>query len=117
MLAKHSEKTLPKDVIQKELSTVTKKILSLADVDAIYAIGSASRYEMRPSSDIDIVVLASGIDNAKDIEKTLLRARLTEYPLDLIVYETSDFQRRSLIGGLAFIAANDGLLLFEKKFK
>lgn len=73
--------------------------------------------EMKPSSDIDIVVLIEGIENAKRIEKILLRTGLTNYPLDLIVYETADFYKRSRIGGLAFITANDGLLLFKKELK
>ncbi len=108
-----ASRTVPADV----LDDIVRRIVAVADPDKIILFGSAARGEMRPSSDLDLLVVKSGVPH---------RGRLTEEiymglsgigrAADIIVVTPEDIERyRDVHATVIKPAIREGRVIYERK--
>ena len=81
--------------------------------------GSAARGAMTAASDLDVFVIVSHGIRSRDVRQYLPRP-IAPIPVDLIVVEQEEFEKRRLIGGVCMEADRDGteiypIFVFPKK--
>ncbi len=94
---------------------IVRRILRVCSPDRVILFGSAASGTMTPDSDIDLLVLESQVEDARE-EATRLRAALAgiPFPIDVIVMSRDRFEEtREVIGGIAFPAARYGRVIYE----
>ena len=85
------------------------QIISLVTPHQVILFGSASRGEMTDASDLDVVVIVRDIDEVKSTQKSLNQlSRLLQWPVDCLVVDLETFKRKSEIGGVYFVAKEEG---------
>ena len=82
----------------------------------IYLFGSAAQDRMSETSDLDFALVYSKEQDLA-VAKSLLygAARTDDWPMDFLFYTLEDFCARAKIGGVAYLIANEGRLVFEKE--
>jgi predicted nucleotidyltransferase len=75
---------------------------------SIYIFGSAINGNFTAESDIDILVVLEDQKSIREVQALIVRLGQKEWPIDWILKEKSDFERRSEIGGVCFIAKAQG---------
>ncbi len=97
------------------LQTIVERVLSVSSPERILLFGSAATGELSPSSDIDLLVLESEVDDARR-EANRIREVLRRLgkPFDVIVMTTERFEEtKDVIGGLAYPASRYGRVVYE----
>jgi len=95
--------------------TIIERVTSVSAPDRIILFGSAARGDMNRDSDIDLLVLRSGSFNIREERKKIRDALFGfEYPIDLILMQTEQFERsKHVVGGIAYPANGQGVLIYE----
>ena len=91
-------------------------ILSQCCPEQVILFGSASTYQMRDSSDIDIVLVFKNRSELNEAKKDLFTSRsVNDWPHD-ILYHTKETFRKSVDsgGGATYLADKEGRILFTK---
>ncbi len=92
---------------------VFETILENCNPVSIVLFGSAARNELTPSSDIDVVVV---VETSTQIKPTLkvLASKSGElgFPVDFLVIDKKNYDKKSEIGGVFFDARHEGIILF-----
>ena len=99
------------------ISELKKKILSVGreKVRRILLYGSRARGEATPGSDFDLLVVEKDPVSKRE-EARLLRRQVKEVgvPADVRVMGETEFQEtRGIIGGIAYPASKEGIVLYE----
>ena len=94
---------------------IVRRILTVAEPDRVILFGSAASGQMTCDSDIDLLVVEPGPENARN-ESVRIRRALGDlgYPVDVIVIATERFEEtKGVIGGIAYPAHRYGRVLYE----
>lgn len=103
--------TLNESFIQK----VVGKILTVAHPERVILFGSASKGQVCPDSDVDLLIIEKNVVNPRE-ETLRIRKALTEIemPVDVIVMASDRFEEtRNVIGGIAYPANKYGKVIYE----
>ncbi len=103
------------EVSEETLREVIRRILGVCSPDRVILFGSAATGRMTRDSDIDLLVLDSGLVDRRK-EALLIRRALSglPFPFDIVVMSKDRFdETRNVIGGIAWPAARDGKVIFE----
>lgn len=91
-------------------------ILACCKPVRVYLFGSAARNEMTDSSDLDLLVVLPDGENIKEaVKKYYSRPKTHSWPVDILFMEEAEFARKSQLGGVAMLCAQEGQVLFEVK--
>ncbi len=113
MFHKLFAKKLAKEEAAHLIELEKEYIVSVCKPLAIFLFGSAARNEMTDASDLDFLVVLSDETDLKALKKQYYcspRKRL--WPVDIIFMDKTTFLQKSLIGGVAMICLQEGLLLY-----
>lgn len=89
-----------------------QEIVSLVAPYQVILFGSASRYEMTESSDLDVVVIVTNIEEIKSVQKSLNQlSRRIDWPVDCLVIDLNSFENKSKVGGVYFVIKEEGVQL------
>ena len=100
---------LPAEDQAELIAKLYAQIISLVTPLQVILFGSASRGEMTDASDLDIVVIVRDIGEVKSTQKSLNQlSRLLQWPVDCLVVDSDTFKRKSEIGGVYFVAKQEG---------
>ncbi len=78
----------------------------------VILFGSAGRGEMTDASDLDFVVVVRTPQEVKQTQRDLNQlSRILDWPVDCLVVSEVECSAKSQIGGVYFIAADEGILL------
>ena len=85
-------------------------------LDRVILFGSAARGTMTEASDLDIVLVFDLREQAIDALKRLYSARQrSHWPIDILSVDRAHFEKMSRLGGILFVAADEGRTIFERK--
>lgn len=94
---------------------IVRRVVTVAEPKRIILFGSAAAGEMTRDSDIDLLVLVSGV-NDPHAESVRIRQALRGlgYPFDIIVMPGERFEEsKEVIGGIAYPAHRYGRVVYE----
>ena len=94
-------------------------ILRACQPNRVILFGSAARLEMTDASDIDLILIFPDDHDVRTTKNIVYKARpKDDWPQDLLFYTEQEFDS-SLAkgGGAAYVAAAEGVILFEKEAK
>ena len=104
------------DEIPDVLDEVVQRIVAVADPEKIILFGSAARGELGPDSDLDLLVVKSGVHRRK-LAQSYEKLLGVGYPVDVIVVTPEDIERYGdaigLIVGPALL--REGRVIYERK--
>jgi uncharacterized protein len=97
------------------LELIVRRVVEAAAPDRIILFGSASRGELRPGSDIDLLVIKAGVGHrrrlAQDIYMNLSGVGI---PVDVVVATPEDIQRfGSRVGSVLEPALREGRVIHD----
>lgn len=80
----------------KLLAEVIRRIVEVAQPERIILFGSAARGEMGPDSDIDLLVVKSGVEVRRELAKRIYRRLFgLTTPVDVVVVTPEDVERHA----------------------
>jgi DNA polymerase sigma len=96
------------------LKSLISRITRLESSCSIYIFGSFVRDELTAESDIDLCVIVPDSISPKQFYKDLYSSGPVSpsWPLDLLIFRKSDYDRKSNIGGVCFDIKIDGVELY-----
>lgn len=110
----HPIKTPHPALDQALIDAIVERLRIEIEPDRVILFGSAARGEMRPDSDIDLLVLVRNPTNPRELS-VRFDTRLADLPrrFDVRVLDTDWFEAsKDTIGGLAYPAHKDGVVLY-----
>lgn len=98
------------------LTEIVRRILAVSDPEQIILFGSYARGEPGPDSDLDLLVIESGVDAPRRESVRLRRAlRGLLVPIDVIVATPEHIHRhRDTLGLIYGPAIREGKVLYER---
>jgi len=92
------------------LDEVIRRIVEVAQPDRIILFGSAARGEMGPDSDVDLLVIKSGVAHRGRLaEEIYMRLFGIRVPVDVVVVAPEDVERqRGKVGSIIGPALREG---------
>ncbi|MDI7267300.1 MAG: nucleotidyltransferase domain-containing protein [Myxococcota bacterium] len=103
------------EIDERVLGKIVQRVLGAARPSRILLFGSAAEGTMTPDSDIDLLVIHDGSEDAAR-EGVRIRAALAGmgYPFDVFVMSAEEFEEtKNVIGGLAYPANKYGKVIHE----
>ncbi len=98
------------------LDDIVRRIVAVADPDKIILFGSAARGEMRPSSDLDLLVVKSGVHRRKLAQRIYRDLIGVGQAVDVVVASPDDLDRYGDSVGLVYRSAlQEGETIYERK--
>lgn len=113
-LLRSASPKMSKEARDALLARAVQAVVDVHDPVAIYAVGSILNDDFDESSDIDLVVVVKEMSLAKNAWR--LRRRVREkaaWPIDLVYFDVSSFEAKKNVGGMAYIAAQEGKAVFR----
>lgn len=97
------------------LVEVIRRIVEVADPDRIMLFGSAARGQMGPESDLDLLVVKSGVPHRRRLAQQIYRRLLgLTVPIDVIVVTPEDVERyRDKVGPIIGPAIEEGRVVYD----
>jgi uncharacterized protein len=98
------------------LAEVVRRIVEVANPDRIVLFGSSARGEMGPDSDLDLLVVKSGVPHRRRLAQQIYRRLLgLTVPVDVIVVTPEDVeQSRDKVGSIIGPALLEGRVVYGK---
>ncbi len=91
-------------------------VLSKTKPELVILFGSAATGRFDSYSDIDLLVVFSDLTAATIGRKALYSGKaLKEHSVDFVCVARDEFDRKKDLGGIAFVAQNEGQVLFSSK--
>ena len=95
------------------LKGIIARVLQIEPAVTIYIFGSFVENRFTAESDLDLAVIVPDEASPKAfLQKIYQAGRLSDWPLDLLVFRKSDFAKKSQIGGVCFDIRESGIELF-----
>jgi len=96
--------------MQALLDEIVRRVVEVAHPDRIILFGSAARGEMGPDSDIDLLVVKSGVPHRRRLAQQIYRALIGVLtPVDVAVVTPEDLERhRGRTGAIIGPALEEG---------
>jgi predicted nucleotidyltransferase len=111
-------KLTAKKLSQKEVDSIVTGFLNelkeLPEVEEIILFGSAARGEMSEASDVDFVAIFPAKAGARVGSKQFHKNRKNFWPVDVLFVDREHFESRSQLGGVFFVAREEGKILFRR---
>ena len=82
-----------KPVEQKILDKIIQRIVEVADPEKIILFGSAARGEMGPNSDVDLLVVKSGVHRRRLTQAIYMNLFGVGQAVDVVVVTPEDIER------------------------
>ena len=97
------------------LAEVIRRIVEVARPDQIVLFGSAARGQMGPDSDLDFLVVKSGVPHRRRLAQQIYRRLLgLTVPIDVIVVTPEDIERyREKVGPIIGPALEEGRVVYD----
>jgi len=104
------------DEIPDVLDEVVQRIVAVADPEKIILFGPAARGELGPDSDLDLLVVKSGVHRRKLAQSIYEKLLGVGYPVDVIVVTPEDIEKYGdAIGLILDPALREGKVIYERK--
>lgn len=102
--------TVPQDI----LNEIVRRVVEVAQPDRIILFGSAARGQMGPDSDLDLLVVKSGVPHRRRLAQAIHRHLFgVGVPVDIIVVTPEDIEAfRNKVGTIIGPALQDGKELY-----
>lgn len=102
--------------VHKAISRMTKRIVRKFHPEKIILFGSHARGEAGPDSDVDLLVVLSGIGSRRDAEIEIgVALHQFRIPKDIVVTTPEDFEwRKEIPGTVERPAALEGKVLYAR---
>lgn len=114
ILSRPLEAETTAELVQQEV----QRLVSHCSPEAIFLFGSARHGLMTTASDLDVlVVLPDGCDVGAAKTRYYRSARQNTVPVDVLFFTQTEFDRRSKLGGICFVVAEEGALIYSKNAK
>ncbi|QAA76352.1 MAG: nucleotidyltransferase domain-containing protein [Candidatus Bipolaricaulis sibiricus] len=98
------------------LGEIVRRIVAVADPEKIILFGSAVRGEMRPSSDLDLLVVKSGVHRRQLAQRIYRDLIGVGQAVDVVVATRDDLDRYGDSVGLVYRSAlHEGETIYERK--
>jgi predicted nucleotidyltransferase len=96
------------------LETLVRRIVEVARPDRIVLFGSAARGEMGPDSDIDVLVVKSGVEHRRRLAQDIyMNLSGVGVGVDLIVLTPEDLEaQRDSVGSIVGPALAEGRVIY-----
>jgi predicted nucleotidyltransferase len=96
------------------LETLVRRIVEVAQPDRIVLFGSAARGEMGPDSDLDVLVVKSGVQHRRRLAQDIyMNLSGVGVGVDLIVLTPEDLEaQRDSVGSIVGPALNEGRVIY-----
>ncbi len=114
-LAKLSAKKLTENAQQELVQSLLSDLVVLGGVQEILLFGSAARLEMTEASDIDVVAIFDTHEVAREGAKKFHKNRTALWPTDVLFVDRNLFEARSILGGVLFVARDEGKSIYKRK--
>jgi predicted nucleotidyltransferase len=76
------------------LDKIVRRVVEVAQPDRIILFGSAARGELGPDSDVDLLVIKSGVEHRRRLAQEIYRALIgVGAPVDVVVAAPEDIER------------------------
>lgn len=107
---------MSQDKLSKLLEEITRRILAVSVPEQIILFGSYARGAPDPDSDLDLLVIETGIEAPRRESVRLRRAlRGLHVPIDVVVATPQQIERhRDTIGLIYGPAVREGRVLYER---
>ena len=103
-------------VTQKILDELISRITEVAQPEKIILFGSAVRGEMGPNSDVDLLVVKSGVHRRRLAQTIYMNLLGLGQAVDVIVVTPEDLERYGHAMGLVIEPAlREGKIVYERK--
>lgn len=101
-------------VSQETLNEIVRRIVEVAHPDQIIMFGSAARGDIGPDSDIDLLVVKSGVPHRRRLAQAIHGNLFgIGVPIDIIVVTSEDIQAfQDKVGTIIGPALKEGKLLY-----
>jgi len=102
-------------ISEDDISRLTEVITSHVEAKQIILFGSYAQENVKPDSDIDILVLVDdSVSNLREIVQLLYRKVYTviDIPCDILVENESTFRDRSVLPTIERVIAREGKILY-----
>lgn len=115
-LARFLAKKLSEEEINELVHNIIADFSSAPGLRSILLFGSAANGTMTDASDIDVILIFDTKESSSRARKSVgsLR-RKSAWPMDLLCVDIKTFQRKSKVGGIYFVAQNEGRVIFGEK--
>lgn len=99
----------------ERLKKIVARALLVEKNIVVYVFGSYAEGRFTSSSDLDIAIVIPDNLSVKDFYSSLFSAGpLSDWPLDLLIFKKSDFDKKKEIGGVCFDIRESGLEIYPK---
>jgi len=108
--------SISRSEVMPQVEAFIRESQKVARVKKIILFGSLARNEMTLASDIDLAVLVDSKENLQEIKEQLraIKQRSMNWPCDLVVCDLEWFESRRDLGGICFVIAREGQVLFDR---
>jgi predicted nucleotidyltransferase len=106
-------KKLAPEAVKRLIEQEVANILRTCQPEAVILFGSAALGKMTDSSDLDFVVIfaeASQVDSSR--RNYYCSSHPRTWPVDILFIDREDFERKSRLGGVYLIAAQEGKIVY-----
>jgi len=104
-------------LINENVQVVVQRVVALTGPDMIYLFGSRARGDHEPDSDLDLlVVVPDPVGDPRQRQIELRDALVGSRPIvEPWIMGQQEFQEtKNVVGGLAYPATHEGVLVYEK---
>lgn len=106
-------KLLGKKPVQFDPIVEAKRVFKALGIEPLsseaYVFGSAARGDFHESSDIDVLVIFDSPEALREARMMLTQRPVSEWPFDWVLKLRADFDKRSEIGGVCYLAKREGV--------
>ncbi len=105
-------------VSQSDIQAIVEEVVRLISPDMIYLFGSRARGDHEPDSDLDLlVVVPDPVGDRRLRESELRHALVGSRPIvePWIMGRQTFEEEKNVVGGLAYPATHEGVLVYEKR--
>ena len=100
---------------QERIALELQRVVASADPDEVILFGSACRGELTDGSDVDFLALFQSEEKIWVGRGAYYRSRsLTGAPVDILFLTRDEFDARSRVGGVCFVAAREGRIVHRR---
>lgn len=97
------------------LEEIIRRVVEAAQPDKIILFGSAARGEMGPNSDVDLLVVKSGVHRRRLAQEIYMNLFGVGQAVDVVVVTPEDLERyRDAIGLIIEPALREGKVVYER---
>lgn len=97
----------------KLFKDIIERVVLVEPQSTVYIFGSFVEDRFTAESDIDLAVIIPDSSSPKlFLQKIYQPGRLSQWPLDLLVFKKSEFDKKSEVGGVCFDIRESGVELF-----